>query len=200
MTPVSDTLLLASVAGVLDPGRQDELSARLARDPALAARRDRLATELGSPARRPQWTLPPVGVWGRPQVSAASARPVLHLEAGAGLRPGNRVRLTVPTEGWPADTEVVVLWRGDGDWQRVLPTPGAPGVPVAVLQGQAGAPALEVVVQPSAAHQRWAVVLVPTGVVADWAAPEAEVQQALQRAIMDERASATVVGFDVTLG
>lgn len=197
MTPVSDTLLLASVAGVLDPGRMDELSALLARDPALTARRDRLAAELGTPTARRGWSLPPVGVWGRPQASAASARPVLHLEASTGLRPGNRIRLTVPAGDWASDTEVVVLWRGDGDWQRILPTPGAPGVPLAALLGQEGDPALEVVVQPDAAHQRWAMVLVPAGVVADWAAPDAAVQQTLQRAIMDEQASATVVGFEV---
>lgn len=200
MNTVTDTLLLASIAGVLDPGRQDELSARLAGDPALAARRARLAAELEPGKVRRRWNLPPVGVWGRPQVSAASARPVLHLEAGAGLRPGHRIKVTVPAEGMAPDAEVVVLWRGEGDWQRVLPGPGMPCVPLSALQVPDQAPSLEVVVQPEAAHQRWAVLLAPKGVVADWSAPEDDILEALQRAIVEKKAAATVLGFDIQVG
>ena len=124
----------------------------------------------------------------------------LHLEAGAGLRPGHRIKVTVPAEGMAPDAEVVVLWRGEGDWQRVLPGPGMPCVPLSALQVPGQAPSLEVVVQPEAAHQRWAVILAPKGVVADWSAPEDDILEALQRAIVEKKAAATVLGFDIQVG
>ena len=198
MTQPTDAHLLASIAGTLDAGRELELSEQLATRPERMARRARLAAELDPPVQPGVWSLPPVGAWGHAQASRIQIEPMLSMDAGALIRPGARLRIALPTEEAPEGAELVVLWRGTGAWERVLPTPGLGSLPMSALTRD-GQTTVQVVVQPAAARQWWAVVVLPPGAVADWFADEALISVAVQQALADRSAAASVVAWDVTL-
>jgi hypothetical protein len=194
----TDALLLASIAGALDPGRDLELAEQLASRPALRARRDRLAAAVLPAAPEGPWQMPPVGAWGRTGASSITVQPMLSMEAGAAIRPGARLRIALPVEDAPDDALLVVLWRGNGPWQRILPGPGMGALPLSAVVTGAEA-TVQVVVQPGAAHQRWAVVVLPPGIVSDWTGDEEAVSSAVQQALADRKAAASVVAWDVRL-
>jgi len=196
MNEPTDALLLASISGVLDPGRDLELAEQLATRPDLVARRERLAAAVLPAAPEGPWQMPPVGAWGRTGASSITVEPMLSMEAGAAIRPGARLRIALPVEDAPADALLVVLWRGDGPWRRILPAPGMGALPLAAVVQEDEA-SVQVVVQPGAAHQRWAVVVLPPGVVSDWNATEEEVSAEVQQALADRKAAASVVAWDV---
>lgn len=196
MNEPTDALLLASISGVLDPGRDLELAEQLATRPDLVARRERLAAAVLPAAPAGPWQMPPVGAWGRTGASSITVEPMLSMEAGAAIRPGARLRIALPVEDAPADALLVVLWRGGGPWQRILPAPGMGALPLAAVV-QEGEASVQVVVQPGAAHQRWAVVVLPPGIVSDWTAAEEDVSASVQRALAARRAAASVVAWDV---
>lgn len=198
MNEPTDAILLASISGVLDPGRAAELADLLAIRPGLLVRRDRMVAEL-IPASGPSvWRMPPVGAWGRQGATSISVQPMLSMDAGPAIRPGARLQIALPTDDAPEGAELVVLWRGNGAWQRVLPTPGLGALPLSALAAT-GAATVQVVVQPGATRQRWAVVVLPPGVVSDWTVGEDAVSDSVQRALVEGVAAATVVAWDVTL-
>ena len=200
MKPIEDDLMLAAAANALDPGRAQDLSERLAVRPADAARLRRLRAELGSkPATGGPWSLPPSGRWGSAARRPLHAEPVLHMDGARGLRPGARVRLSLPSADGVQDPSLLVLWRGNGPWQCMIPRPGAPPVSVERVPASAdGVRAIEVVMQAGAARQHWGVVMVPGELDVDWS-DAAAVPAAVLEAVAQRRATLDVVAFEVVV-
>ncbi|HCH62599.1 MAG: hypothetical protein CL927_11820 [Deltaproteobacteria bacterium] len=201
MKRIEDGLLLAAAAGALDPGRAQDLADRLAVRPTDAARLQRLQAALEpSKSSSHGWRLPPSGRWGSVVQRPLQAAPVLHMDGSHGLRPGARVRLSLPSTDGIEDPGLLVLWRGTGSWQCMIPQPGS--APIAVERipaGTDGIRVIEVVMQPDAARQHWAVVMVPGALDVDWTDVEA-VPTAVLEAVAQRRATLDVVAFAVTQG
>lgn len=201
MKRIEDGLLLAAAGGALDPGRAQDLADRLAVRPTDAARLQRFQAELDpKPAPTRTWRLPPSGRWGSAARQPLQAAPVMHMDGSRGLRPGARVRLSLPSTDDIADPALLVLWRGQGDWQCMIPRPGSPPVPVEKIPANAhGNRSIDVVMQGGAARQQWAVVIVPGDLDADWSDPAA-VAGAVLEAVAQRKATLDVVCFEVNEG
>ena len=203
---IPDRVLRAYLGGALEPGRIDDLEAELETSAALRARLAALSAELSAelspaqPAPRstaPAWRLPPPGAMG-PWSLRASAAPVAVMGADT-PRPGDRVRISVVGLDDPADHLVVVLWRGDGDWEVMLPASERQRVTADRLPVDAdGARYLDVTVRPDAPRQRWALALPPADEPIDWAAPERWLD--LIARVRDGLVPAVTVAVDVAVG
>ena len=201
MKRIDDGLLLAAAAGALDPSSAQVLADQLAMRPADAARLQRLQAELEPDKPVPHgWALPPTGSWGHAARRPFQAAPVLNMEGARGLRPGSRVRMTLPTTDGIPQARLLVLWRGSGSWQCMIPRAGEPPIPVEQIREDAsGVRAIEVVMQADAASQQWAVVVVSGTLSVDWS-DEAGVASAVLGAVAQRAATLDVVRFAVDIG
>jgi hypothetical protein len=119
------------------------------------------------------------------------------MDGNRGLRAGSRVRLSLPATTGLDDPHLLVLWRGGGPWQCMIPRPGA--APIAVSQIPAGADGeqhIEVVMQAAAPRQQWAVVLISGELAVDWS-DEGAVSSAVLAAVAQGEASLDVVTLTV---
>ena len=190
MPPLSDRLLLAWLAGALDPGRASEVAEDVAADPMLQARVAALGAQLADPPAAPSFRLPP------PTRPSFGMRRQLAIAMGdTTLRPGDRFRLALDP---PDDAEriVVVLRRVTSDWSVVFPTDPDEVLPVGALPTEDGSPILDLVVD-RPGRQRWAVALPAASVAIDWTAPEATRWQALSAGIADGSIPVTSIELEV---
>jgi len=200
MKRIDDGLLLAAAAGALDPGRSRALADQLATRPAAAARLARMSSDL-EPEQPVStgWMLPPSGSWGFAAQRPFAAAPVLNMEGAQALRPGARVRLTLPDTRGIEGARLLVLWRGDGPWKCMIPLAGRPPVAVEQIPADAeGVRSIEVVMQDGAASQQWAVAVVPGDLQVDWS-DEPAVAAGVLQAVSERRATLDVVRFAVAL-
>ena len=180
---VPERVLWAYAGGALEPGRVVEVEAALRSSAALRTRLSVVSAELagwGEPAPDP-WRMPPAGVahrgFGRVRQEAVGVM------GPVGVRPGDRRRIVLDADDPPADAVVVVLWRGDGPWEVLLPRVAAQVVPLGRLpRDPAGHPYLDVRVRPDASVQRWSVALMPEALLPAFG--EGASWEAAQRAIL----------------
>lgn len=156
----TDSLLVAYLTGVLDPGRVVALETDLRARPELRRRLQALETVRQSPRRTtrtptPRTYLPPAGAWG----AARRGSRTQHIRAMGDARevqPGDRIRLSLRRR---AGDVLALYWQGDDHLKQMIPRPGRPPMAVERLPSSASGDALlEVVVQPDHRHQRWVLV------------------------------------------
>jgi len=196
MYHVSDAELLALVVGALEPSRALELEEVLAAEPALRLRKATLASSMAlGEAPRHGWRIPAPGVGMKLRLSA-SAAPVM----GGELRPGDRFRVRVDRTEEPS-RRIRVLFRKGEDWEVVYPSAPEEELAVAELPVDAdGKRHIDLVAQPPAGHQRWAVALADAGDGVDWDAPETERWAALQSGIAAGSVPGAAVEVEVVAG
>lgn len=180
MTPFSDRMILAWLAGVLDPPLAKRLGGELASDPSLQARVARLRERLAEPAEGPRWRLPPTGL-------AVGFSADLRAEAsmGAGLRPGDlvAVRLSVADD---TPRQVVVLAREEAVWRVLSPESPEETLALAELeQDDSGQRVLYLSLAEAPEVQLRAVLLPPLDLPVDWSLAPEERWRALQ-ALLDK--------------
>lgn len=173
MKPFSDRMILAWLAGALDPPLARRLEDELCSDPALRARVEALRSRASEPAERPRWRLPPRGVPVGLGATVTAER-ALHGLGSPGLGDGDLVGLHLEL---PDDTprQVVVLTRQGAGWEVLLPRSADEVVPLdALWRDPGGRRVLYLSVDAADAAQLRAVLLAPLDLPVDWAAaPEA---------------------------
>ncbi len=186
---ISDDLLLAWLAGALEPGRSLEIQAEVAASPDLRVRLERLrALTAEDRPLAPAWRLPPPG--------HGQGLPALARAAAALSRPtvtaGGRLRLSLPA-GLDPQAIVLALWRGPDDWELLSPTGPDDLLRVADLPQEDDRPWLDLRVREVPRRQRFALAVAPADTVIDWSAPAATRFAALQQAMLEGRLPAMSV-------
>jgi len=192
MKPFSDRMILAFLAGALDPSHARRLSSELDTDPQLRARAAVLRARLIEPVDPPRWRLPPLGV-------PVGLRAEFQAEAmmGTGLRPGDLVRIRVLVAD-DTPRQVVVLARHEAIWSVLAPQSSDEILALADLEMDVeGRRVLYLTVDDAPEVQLRAVLLPPLDLPVDWAlAPEAR-WRALQ-ALLDE-GDVPVIAVEIVL-
>lgn len=169
MKPFSDRMILAFLAGALDPPLARRLATELESDPVLRARASALRDRLDEPPDAPRWRTPPVGVPFGLQVELQQASAF-----GPGLRPGDLVEVRIRVSD-DTPRQVVVLARAEAAWSVLLPQSPDELLPITALaQEPDGRRVLTLAVGEGPEVQLRAVLLPPLDLPVDWAlAPEA---------------------------
>lgn len=167
MAEPTDTELLGLLGGTLEPHEEVEARARLDGSPDAQARFTLLARELQDALE------PPSRAWFVPPPSATpSDRPRLHARPMATLgadqiRVGETFEIRIGPHASPADVDLFVLRRTPGSaWELLFPGAAEERTPLSVLAPDAeGVRTLPVVAAEPPGPQRYAVALVPDGVL-----------------------------------
>lgn len=184
--------LAAWLEDAVDPDRAEEIGRLAAATPTPAARVEALRARLCEAAEvpTPGWLLPLPGLRlpGAPLVQLSPA-----LVMGT-LSPGSRFEVRIEDPPNPFAARLIVLTRGEGDWEVVFPADPDEDIAVAELPtAKGGGRLVGLVVGPTPGAQRWALIYVDRSVVVEWASPPELRWAPLQLALEQGIASATVV-------
>jgi len=181
---VDDSLLLAMLAGALEPGQSLELREEIAASSALQDRLAVLSARLQQAAQTgARWDIPLPGV-------SAGVNPFLATVSDAmvmgrtPLQPGDRFTVDLEVDPSTLHSTVVVLLERAGRWNVLFPKGPEQMLRVHELpQQDDGRRRLELVAQEGTGTQRWAMALAPDGWVIDWRLDPSERWWALEEAL-----------------
>ena len=192
MTNPTTVELAAWLEDAIDPDRTEEIDRLVAATPALAARVASLRARLYEVevTSAPVWSLPLPGLRlaGAPRVDLRASTVM------GDLTPGARFEVRIDDPPDPSATRLIVLTRGEGDWEVVFPVEPDEDMPVADLPAtKGGGRLIGLVAGPTPGAQRWALVYADRSLLIDWDAPPEQRWTPLQVTLSQGLASATVV-------